>query len=168
MAPLTKAQITQRVKARPGEPTAREEQSRAVARTFAERLDAAAGAVAEQIAAAACGATASMPRWMSREPELMPRDPLIMVAGLPLLVEVVEKPVTKNKGGRPATAVPVPIQAKVAAWLAAEGCPETLVEVERKIHNLLAEVGREAAKSTVREYARPLFDEYRQALREGR
>jgi hypothetical protein len=75
---------------------------------------------------------------------------------------------SRNKGGRPASAIPIEVQAKAAAWLAAEGCPEKQADVENRIHELLAVAGRQAAESTVRDYARALFTEYRRALREGR
>ena len=98
-------------------------------------------------------------RWQRGKPE----PPLYSLAELERLVA---KP--RDKGGRPATAIPLEIQARLAAWLAAEGCPEKQVDVEKRLHELLAADGREAAESTVRDYASTLFNAYRQALREGR
>jgi hypothetical protein len=73
----------------------------------------------------------------------------------------------KRKGGAPARAIPPAILVKVGAWLAAEGVPETLAEIERKIHDLLAADNQSAGETTVRRWAGVLRDEHRRALHEG-
>ena len=43
----------------------------------------------------------------------------------------------KNKGGRPATAIPQGVVIEVGAWLAADGVPDTLAKIEGKIRDLM-------------------------------
>ena len=72
----------------------------------------------------------------------------------------------KNKGGRPA-AIPPVVSAGVAAWLAAHGAPERQADLEKVIHDLLGDLDREAAPSTVREYASTAIKEFRRQMGGG-
>jgi hypothetical protein len=99
-------------------------------------------------------------------------EPLRVVALEPLKVELVtpapSPPQPQKKGGPKPSAIPIEILIKASAWLGHWGVPETLAEVERKIHDLLAEAGRSAGETTVRRWATKLVDEHRrEADREG-
>jgi enoyl-CoA hydratase/carnithine racemase len=59
------------------------------------------------------------------------------------------------------------VMLKASAWLAAEGIPERLAEVERKLHELMDKAGRTAGEATIRRYAQRLVELHKQALDEA-
>ena len=112
--------------------------------------------------------------WRADPPVQPPRrlPTRVQVALEPLTVELVtaapSPPQPQSKGGRKPSAIPIEILIKVSAWLGHWGVPETLAEVERKIHDLLAEADLSAGETTVRRWATKLVDEHRrEADREG-
>lgn len=97
-------------------------------------------------------------------------DRIDEIPARPLPVQIVPSPAARpqqaqpHRGGRPATAIPADVQLDALAWLGAEGEPEALVVVERKIAELLAAGGHEASEATIRRCARKLIDRHRKAL----
>jgi hypothetical protein len=70
----------------------------------------------------------------------------------------------RSVGGRP-SAIPPEALIEVGAWLAANGIPDKLVEVEDKLREAIADSGAaEPAESTIRHWAGRLVEAHRRAL----
>ena len=79
----------------------------------------------------------------------------------PVQAETVLQKAARNKGGRRATAVPQNVVIEATASLMADGLPDKLADIERRIQDLMvAHTGENGNESTVRECAQKLREAY--------